>query len=329
MPGGLVTAFSVVKVRPEAAMMGKDLARNLSSASVSLTTQLGNVNVSWRVEPDNLPPLPLPPSAQAPVSPCGVQPQFPIPGSGLCSGQQYINLSCAPGEVIGGVVYAKLGNPKGWLNGTFDKRDGGWFCYGPQPPPVGDCEKDISDQVLHRCQGANACTVPATIAAYGSDPCQGKHGVGPGYQVAVRVKCKPSSHVSPSDQATKAEQEQMDGYDQPAYQKKLSYYVDGLRQHLSKEESRSENVIHLEKLLLQMNVTVPPGSKGEVHVPAYYIPDQISITESGAPVWVHSAFVSGHKGVEGVISDDRFITFSTAAGTYSFAVYAVGIVGSA
>src|SRR3569623_1844685 len=92
--------------------------------------------------------------------------------------------------------------PQGWPDGQYETRGAGWFCYGSQPPAAGACERDISDRVRALCHGHRYCTVPASREAYPPDPCAGKHGPGPGYQVAVRVTCTTDGTSSQPDAAT-------------------------------------------------------------------------------------------------------------------------------
>jgi hypothetical protein len=74
-------------------------------------------------------------------------------------------------------------------------------------------------------------------------------------------------------------------------------------------------------LAAQVNVTVPPSSTGEVHVPIGEGAG-VSIWESGVLVWKNGEFQQpGSNGVEGVpsLSDSRFVVFNTLSGTYRFA----------
>ena len=86
-----VSAFSVVRVRPEAVYLGANASSVLPAAASSLRTHHGLVAVSWAwltaSDTVSMLPLPLtrgPPTGDLPVL-CGVQPQFPIPSGGLVS----------------------------------------------------------------------------------------------------------------------------------------------------------------------------------------------------------------------------------------------------
>ena len=80
--------------------------------------------------------------------------------------------------------------------------------------------------------------------------------------------------------------------------------------------------------LLNLNVTVPPGSRGEIHVPK----DAGSqIVESGHVLWDHGsptatveATRSSNVGTPVFkSSDDTFVVFSTVSGEYYFEVVSV------
>ena len=73
-------------------------------------------------------------------------------------------------------------------------------------------------------------------------------------------------------------------------------------------------------VLATVNVTVPLGSRGEVHVPLLGTSTGGVIVESGLVVWEHGKFVAGSDGVEEGGSDGRFVWFYTQAGNYSFTV---------
>ena len=204
---------------------------------------------------------------------------------------QYINISCSPGQHIDSIVYAKLGMPQGWQAGSYETRGAGWFCFGPQPPPAGHCEKDISASVLAMCRGRSACTVPATRDAYGSDPCDKRQkGPGPGFQVAVRVSC-----TRPPD----------------AFEGAVDEHA---------EDSKSW-AVPFSGPIFRMAVTIPPASTGSVHVPLYGAPaGRANITESGLLVWGGGKFFPGSPGLQNGAFDGRFVVFETVSWLYNFVV---------
>ena len=91
-----------------------------------------------------------------------------------------------------------------------------------------------------------------------------------------------------------------------------------------------EQVKRLPEKSTTMNVTVPPGSTGLIHVPIPQQPQQsqeASITESGIVVWHRGEFVPGAaKGVNGApsLTDGRFVAFRTLSGNYTFAAITAG-----
>jgi hypothetical protein len=74
-----------------------------------------------------------------------------------------------------------------------------------------------------------------------------------------------------------------------------------------------------------VNVTVPAGSTGEIHVPIrtpYNSPSARTIYESGVPVWHNGVFLSGRvAGVRKaeVLAEGKFVVFETLSGKYRFA----------
>ncbi len=66
-----------------------------------------------------------------------------------------------------------------------------------------------------------------------------------------------------------------------------------------------------------VNVTVPPSSAGEIHVPLL-AGDSTVVRESGSDVWRSGKFVSGVDGVLSAQSDGRFVVFYTRGGEYAF-----------
>jgi hypothetical protein len=90
-----------------------------------------------------------------------------------------------------------------------------------------------------------------------------------------------------------------------------------------------------------MNVTVPPGSVGELHLPKLFGAATL-ITESGASVWaagVETADIphvgsgaglgsatggkAGGAAVRVVADDGRFVIFATLCGQYTFEVSSI------
>ena len=70
-----------------------------------------------------------------------------------------------------------------------------------------------------------------------------------------------------------------------------------------------------DELRAEVNATIPPGSTGEIHVPA---PPGATITEGGAVVWRGGAFVRGRSGLSGASVQGSFVAFETLSGSYSF-----------
>ena len=69
---------------------------------------------------------------------------------------------------------------------------------------------------------------------------------------------------------------------------------------------------------LALNVTVPPGSAGEVHVPKLH-GEATVVRESGSVVWSSSGVELGASaGVAHVGGDGWFLLFETASGSYAF-----------
>ena len=184
--------------------------------------------------------------------------------------------------------------PEGWQSGSYETRGAGWFCFGPQPPPRGHCEKDISADVIGMCRGKQACMIPASRSAYGSDPCAGIHGPGPGFQVAVRVTC------APDDDLTAVEHRQQSA----------------VREHSFSSTAQQEQAQL--QALFSMQVTVPPGSLGELHVPLFFWP-LATIMEGATVVWATGRFTPV-AGIESASNDGRFVIFNTLSGTYNFTV---------
>ena len=187
-------AWAVVRCRPEAA----HYPELLDSASVHLASRRGNISCSWRAKlPTSPPPSPPPPAAKLPVY-CRASPQFPVPGGGLASASAPLNLSCPVGESIASVTFAKWGAPdlgSPLAPGALPVRGHAWFCYGPQPPPAGKCEADVSQVVEKLCVGHHFCDL-ATVAnaKVMGDPCHlgeraGLSLVAGGYMLIARIHC--------------------------------------------------------------------------------------------------------------------------------------------
>ena len=88
--------------------------------------------------------------------------------------------------------------------------------------------------------------------------------------------------------------------------------------HGPKAEEKFEReaiVAPSEKLWAEVNATIPPGSTGEIHVPAA---PGATITEGGAVVWRGGAFVRGQSGLSGASVQGAFVAFETLSGSYSF-----------
>ncbi len=294
------TGWEVVRCRPEAAHHSE----LLDSASVHLASRRGNISCSWRAKlptPPLPPPPPPPPAAKLPVY-CRASPQFPVPGGGLASESAPLNLSCPVGEKIIGVVYSKWGAPdlgSPLAPGALPVRGHAWFCYGAQPPPAGKCEADTSQVVEKLCVGRHFCDLgtAANVELMG-DPCHlGKRADMPlaagGYMLIVRIRCSTtaeSEHSTPPVVTSVGE--------------------------LAPEPD--EQWAHV-------NVTVPAGSTGEIHVPIrtpYNSPSARTIYESGVPVWHNGVFLSGRvAGVRKaeVLAEGKFVVFETLSGKYRFA----------
>jgi alpha-L-rhamnosidase len=69
----------------------------------------------------------------------------------------------------------------------------------------------------------------------------------------------------------------------------------------------------------RMEVTIPPGSTAEIHVPAFGNPD-LTVEESGHTVWKAHAFVAGTPGVTGARRAGEDAVIEVGAGAYVFEV---------
>ena len=191
--------FGVVRVRPEAALVGQRLSAAVPSAGVRVATQRGLIAVNWTVlDPAQLPLQPFPPAAVSPPRLCSVLPQFPVPAGGLINPNTTMELGCAGNGTIGHVDFALWGKP--------DVFQSGWYCFGPQPPPTATmkCAHDVSAAVGRACVGRSSCVLSATTSAFG-DPCPLAPKSPPGYQLAVRVACE--SHSPPAARPSSDQQQ--------------------------------------------------------------------------------------------------------------------------
>ena len=265
-------AWAVVKCRPEAAL----LPTLLPAASAAVRTARGLVGCSYSAAPvaggllPPPPPPPPPPGAPPPPVYCAITPMF----TGAVRGPSPMLLACPAGTVVANVTLARWG---------VSSPDAPWFCWGPQPPPRGDCETDVTDKIEPLCVGRGGCNLSAvaTQAVLGG-PCTGA------LQLIVRVGCTAASRSQAAARAAD---------DAPALPAAAA------------APGATWAVV---------NATVPGGSTGEVHVPLLSAVNG-TITESGTVVWQAGAFVPGAvAGVTGGGSDGRFAWFFTHSGNFSF-----------
>jgi hypothetical protein len=268
-PRGSV-AWSVVKCRPEASL----LPTLLPAASAIVRSARGLVGCSWSATPlaggllPPPPPPPPPPSAPPPPVYCAITPMY----TGAVRGPSPMVLLCPADSVVTSVTYARWG---------VSAPGAPWFCWGPQPPPPGQCETDVGPKIAPLCVGRGGCNLSAVAnQAVLGGPCSGDQ------QLIVRVVCTASNAAREAARAGAA------GLAQPAVAAGTTWAV--------------------------VNATVPGGSTGEVHVPLLSTCNG-TITESGAVVWDAGQFVPGAvAGVTGGGSDGRFAWFFTRSGNYSF-----------
>ncbi len=263
-------AWVVVKCRPEAAL----LPTLLPAASAAVRSPRGLVGCSWSASPlaggllPPPPPPPPPPGAPPPPVFCAVTPMF----TGAVRGPSPMALRCPAGAVVASVAYARWG---------LSAPAAPWFCWGPQPPPRGQCETDVRGKIAPLCVGRGGCNLSAVAnqAALGG-PCAGDQ------QLIVRVVCTASAaRAAAAPAAARAAP--------PAAPPAGTTWA-------------------------VVNATVPGGSTGEVHVPLLAAANG-TITESGAVVWRAGQFINGAAaGVSGGGSDGRFAWFITQPGNYSF-----------
>ena len=162
----------------------------------------------------------------------------------------------------------------------------GWHCYGPQPPPSSVCETDVAAKLAPFCVGKPSCDLSnATTLAHLGQPCsKSTHGA---TQIIVRVSCHSSGGYS------------SEGYDD-----------DNGKDLVARPDTPN---------IVTVNVTVPSGSEGEVHVPVRNAAGGTTITESGTVVWRDGKALSGAvPGVDFVESDGRFAIFATGSGQWTF-----------
>jgi len=273
------SGWDVIRVRPEAAHHPE----LLDSASVELRSRRGTIHCAWRAK-RSVPPPPPPPIPPPLPTLCAASPQFPVPAGGLCQPGP-LNLSCATGQHVSRVSYAKWGHPDLDHPAPAQRplRGHGYYCFGPQPPPPGQCEADVSQRIEALCVGKPWCDLaPHANGALG-DPCHlGENAGAPmpagGYQLIARIEC-------------------------------------GGQPKAEEEFKREAIVAKDEKLRAEVTATIPPGSTGEIHVPA---PPGATITEGGAVVWRGGAFVRGRSGLSGASVQGAFVAFETLSGSYSF-----------
>ena len=67
----------------------------------------------------------------------------------------------------------------------------------------------------------------------------------------------------------------------------------------------------------EMRVTIPPNTTARVHVPKMDL-KEITVTESGEPLWQASEFLTGAPGIAAGSESDDYITFEVGSGYYLF-----------
>ena len=149
---------------------------------------------------------------------------------------------------------------------------------------------DVSERIEALCVGKPWCDLaPHANAGALGDPCHlGENAGAPmpagGYQLIARIEC------GGQPKAEEFKREAIVAKDE-------------------KDESEST------QLRVEVNATIPPGSTGEIHVPAA---PGATITEGGAVVWRGGAFVRGQSGLSGASVQGAFVAFETLSGSYSF-----------
>ena len=165
-------AWSVVRCRPEAAHW----PRMLGTASATLKSGRGTVGCAWDAVA-TASPAPTPAKA-LPTVLCAMTPMF----TGAVSGPSPMVLQCPAGQVIKEMTYAKWGR-------RTDFAAGGWYCYGPQPPPAGTCEISVAAKLGPQCLGKASCDLSASanVDVLGN-PCEPP-------PPPISLKCPPGQHV--------------------------------------------------------------------------------------------------------------------------------------
>ena len=363
------SGWAVVKVQPEAAHHSDLITEWGGGANLQLRTSRGLVVCKWEsslVAPATDPwaaggasatsatsarsPSPAsssstpatksasasasdPPSPEPEVLPklCAYTPQFPVPMGGL-EGPAPATLRCPAGSTVHRVVYARWGHPvyEQPLQPAGRPITGkAWFCFGPQPPPEGTCEADVGAQVSSLCAGKQVCDLgPFVNASVMGDPCHlGPHAntlplPAVGYQLIARVECSASAGGSSGSGSGSGGSGSSNERSDPSSESSA--------EGPSAPLTARERALLADGSIFRMNVTVPPGSTGLIHVPIPQQPQQsqeASITESGIVVWHRGKFVPGAaKGVSGApsLTDGRFVAFRTLSGNYTFAAIAAG-----
>ena len=307
-------AWEVVRCRPEAAFW----PQHLPVASAWLSTRRGTVGCAWHATPTAGLPQPLPPGASVlPAVRCAVTPQF----TGALRGPAPMVFRCPSNSSITSIVYAKWGEDNGLP----------WLCFGAQPPPKGPnaaaCNADVRKKIAPLCIGKATCDLgPHANEAFLGDPCRGSlqkqapaenrplpsvhraaaRSTGPApNQLIVRVSCSPVQAV---------------GSGTPRVQPPLRNDVArNSRQGASKASSRPAPAAATD-VWATVDVTVPSGSQGEVHVPVVSMTaGTVTEIECGV-VWHNGSFMQlgTCTGVTRGGSDGRFVWFHVDAGNYSF-----------
>lgn len=275
-------AWSIVKCRPEAAFWPE----LLPTATAALHSRRGAVRCSWEAL-QIWPPPPPPPPIDPPVSLCVYSPIW----TGAVSGPAPLTLRCPSQSIISSIDYARFQNlapPAAQPDG-----EGGWHCYLPGGGAPNHCESNVSATIATYCLGKPFCNLSdqANIATLGR-PCASS-APGP-LQLIVRVRCSINKGFPIADRGILAES---------APKRVSSELLD----------SQSRNV------WVTVNVSVPGGSIGEVHVPVRNGGLQGTITESGVTVWQDDrATATAPPGVRFMYNDGRFVIFETVAGNFSF-----------
>jgi hypothetical protein len=195
--------------------------------------------------------------------------------TGAVRGPSPMLLSCPAGSVVANVTMARWG---------VSSPGAPFFCWGPQPPPRGACETDVTAKIAPLCVGRGGCNLSAVAnQAFLGGPCSGDQ------QLIVRVGCTAAG----STQAAAGARAAAARVAPPAAASPVG------------------------TTWAVVNATVPGGSTGEVHVPLLSEVNG-TITESGTVVWQAGQFVPGAAGVTSGGTDGRFAIFKTQSGNYSF-----------